>query len=357
MRRARKGPQEAPPPKTFGEASRRARKDSGVSLHKVALRAHVSTREAARWEADKGLPTPQQMRRVFGLLPALGRYWIMLGKATHKGEAMMQPATTNGTNGHRASASERLSWAKEVLRKEPETSMSGTGGLLDQMVKRFGEGASVEALHRVRSELREEQAREQRPLGASLGERAAAALRAMTPGTAAPPPVPFHPPTGEPPMARLSSDDRSPEAVQKRRARWLEIAKLHPDWALKKVNAQCIKDVGGGIGPFAQMELMAKARGIDPHAIKGRVTWKRAQKLLASGKGASNGETAKQPPSPSAPPSRVARLPKGSAQNTLAAIRLLVEAVPGIRSVTVHEDGSVDYTMREVIERKGKLRL
>jgi hypothetical protein len=41
----------------------------------------------------------------------------------------------------------------------------------------------------------------------------------------------------------------------------------------------------------------------------------------------------------------------------VAAIQKLVAAVPGISSLTIAPDGSVEYTMREVVERKGRVRL
>lgn len=162
-------------------------------------------------------------------------------------------------------------------------------------------------------------------------------------------------------MAAPRSDDRhNPDAIKARRDRWLAIAKEHPDWPRLKIQNQCIKELGAGVAPETAKELHAEARGIDLSKVKGRLTWRKAQAMLASG-GGSNGKPAARsgaaPPSPTAPPARRGRVTGDRQANALAALRLLVEAMPGLRTVTINEDGSAEFTMREVIERKGRLKL
>lgn len=166
---------------------------------------------------------------------------------------------------------------------------------------------------------------------------------------------------------------------KQREARFLEISREHPDWPQARVNVMVREELGAGVNPKAIKRLSAKARGLKPGSQGKRATWSKAL-AKASRAGAKASVPPAPPPSPPPSPASTTRTRRqppsghprinGSAiptaptastpeEQILAAVQLLVEAVPGIRTVTIEEDGAVNYTTREVqvVERRGSLRL
>ena len=189
------------------------------------------------------------------------------------------------------------------------------------------------------------------------------------------------------------------DGVKQRRARFVEIAREHPEWTEREVNALVRKELGAGVGMPRATHLFRKVRGI--RGTKRRVMQKREAKA-----GPVNGAS---PTSIAAKEMRIEfartvarkemvvgdlvglvrkrfgvgiRTQEASAilrsigaplitgqksggkarQATLnggivAAIQKLVAAVPGISSLTIAPDGSVEYTIREVVERRDRVRL
>ena len=249
----------------------------------------------------------------------------------------MEPRLANGTG--QGSAMDRLAYARELWRADESIPMNGDNGMIARLQEHFrGASASIQALLSVRSEVRKEKAGGVVP---SLAERA---RKAEAEGVLMP--------KNEKPHGSRGRED-----VKWRAKRFYEIAREHPDWPEGKLVEQLKEETGSGIGAVARTKLMRKARGVTG-PVTGRVTWKRARERQLK-RQARKTWTPPDPdfkPKVAPPPARRGRL-SADEQQTLAAIQRLVATVPGIHTVTVHEDGSAEYTLREVIERRGRLKL
>lgn len=217
---------------TFGSALQGLRNERGLSLHTLADRAGVHKHLLRDFEADLKRPTPQQFKRLVGSLRTLEAYRVLLDK---RPELPVQ---------------EQLTHARDLWKEQPQLPVAD---MVNCLAKQFGSSLSLPTLHSLKRRLEQEKQEEL----AAKGSIAAKPTLTANP--------------------RIGRDMFS--NIQARQARFLQLATLHPDWAIDRVNQLVREECGWGVSTIVCKELMAQARGISPGTKKRRATWGKAKRL------------------------------------------------------------------------------
>jgi len=305
---------------SFGQALRALREERGFDYHDVAERSGVAKAKVRDWEDNKTRPSHGHLKRLFGVFRQLENFRHLLDAP------LLLPPIRRPDQPTPASALQRMNWAKDHWRKDPDIPVGGPDGMIARMTETFGDAAAIHVLQALRSQVRHEALQRQtQPLTASLAERVNATqsslarpsqvlvpLRppegwvrppepspvATTDAIQAPPkalpvlleapqastsflPSPVaHPPARPEPMTiapdRYGRD--LPHEIHRREQRFFEIACQHPEWSQRLVNDQVRTELGWGVQPATKRKLMAKARGIRPGTQTNRATWGKARR-------------------------------------------------------------------------------
>jgi transcriptional regulator with XRE-family HTH domain len=356
-------------PRTFGEALRTIRQQRGFTRRQVARQAGCAERVIEKVEDGKAPLQPVQIKRVVGMLRQLDHYKDL--PMMPPAPPPMRPADPEAdepeptTKRKRVSSVGRLLWATRLWREDLNIPINGDDGMLAQMQAQFGEGAPLTDLQNLRNNIRHELARKAReesrdkPLGASIQDRIAPPPTPMPPPArvmSKPPPAPPPPPSEDP----MPMKDRTFQGTLRRREVFSRILETYADLPLVKLQRMLRERTGAQMDHYAASKMWKEARAKSGLPLGSHVKDETEMVGLENRRrrlGLPPLEPEATPSIEPGPEPPMAPMRTSVEQQLLAAVQLLREAVPGIQTLTIGDDGSIDYTMSETVVRSGRLKL